>query len=415
MQIDVREVEPCKLAIHYVADAGDIFNKRVEILKAFKKAPVPGFRPGKASDDAIRLHYRSQIEESLKRALAEDAFHNTLFEKKIKPHGAPRFNSLLLVDGKFTCEFDLHTKPSFDLADYENIEMPRPHETETITSVTEKMLQELRIRFGEVAPYTEQDFVQLGDNVIVDYEGFIDGEKIDKLCSVGEMLTVGSSNMTQFDDNILGMALGDVREFDMVVPEVGLPSIAGKTVHLKVNLTMGSKTVPSALDDDLAIKLGKKTMDELRIFVAGSAAVSIQNRYKAQINEALANRLVADNQVDVPIWMSLSEAQYLAHNSKLDWATLADPDKEQFLTMAERNVKLSLILDKIRDLNPEAQMTDQEVFEVIKTNLVKTKVTQSLDEVIQQMNKTGYLQILFSRIRDEYAMDFVTKKIRIIE
>jgi len=136
---------------------------------------------------------------------------------------------------------------------------------------------------------------------------------------------------------------------------------------------------------------------------------------KAQINEALANRLVSDNKMDVPSWMSLSEAQYLAHNSKLDWTTLADPDKEQFLTMAERNVKLSLILDKIRDLNPEAQMTDQEVFEVIKSNLVKTKVTQSLDEVIQQMNKTGYLQILFSRIRDEYAMDFVTKKIRIIE
>ena len=44
-----------------------------------------------------------------------------------------------------------------------------------------------------------------------------------------------------------------------------------------------------------------------------------------------------------------------------------------------------------------------------------TKMTQSLDEVIQQMNKTGYLQILFSRIRDEYAMDHIVKSVRLIE
>lgn len=415
MQIEVKEVEPCKLSVNYTAGVEDIFNKRMDVLKAFKNAPVPGFRPGKASQEAIRMHYRSQIEDSVKRALAEDAFHNTLFEKKIKPHGPPRFDSIMLVDGKFSCDFLLHTKPVFELTAYSDLIIPKPHESRTLEEVTEQMLQEIRVRFGEVSPYAETDFVQQGDNVIVDYDGFIDGGKVDKLCAVGEMLTVGAGNLQQFDQNILGMSLGENREFDMIIPSEGLPSIAGKTVHLVVTLTMGSKTVPSPLDDSLATKLGKNSFAELREFVTGSAAVNIQNRFKAQVSEALSNRLVADNEINVPPWMSLSEAQYLAHNAKLDWATLTDQDKEQYLGLAERNVKLSLILDRIREDNPSAQMTDQEVFEVIKANLVKTKVTQSLDEVIQQMNKTGYLQILFARIRDEYTMDFVTKKVRFVE
>src|SRR5258706_10303001 len=107
MQITVKEIEPCKVLVNYEADTAQIVNKRAEVAKAFIKAPMKGFRPGHAPLEAIKLVYRKQIDESLKRALAEDALLDTTFEKKIKPHGAPRFNSMLLADGKFTCEFEL--------------------------------------------------------------------------------------------------------------------------------------------------------------------------------------------------------------------------------------------------------------------------------------------------------------------
>jgi len=415
MQIEITENEPCKLTVHYVADAAEILDKRGEILNHFKKAPVPGFRQGKASLDAIKVHYRTQIEDSLKRALAEDAYHNTLFEKKIKPHGPPRFNTLLLADGKFTCEFELHSKPNFELAPYTNFQIPKPHEPESEIVVGERILQEVRCKFGEAAPYTEEEFVQTGDSIIIDYEGFVDGEKVANLCATGEMLTVGNSNVSQFDDNILGMTLGETREFDVKVPEGSLPSLTGKNVHVKVTLVMGSKVTPCPLDETLAAKLGRKDMDEVREFVRGTATASIQNKYKAALANAVTSKLVADNKIDVPNWMSLSEAQYLAHNSQMDWNAIDDSDKERFLELAERNVKLSLILDKIREENPEAQLTDQEVFEVIKQNLAKTRIDKPLDEVIEQMNKTGYLQILFSRIRDEHTIDFINKTVQIIE
>lgn len=415
MKIEVTELEPCRLSVAYEANFLEISDKRAEVENAFKKAPVPGFRPGKSTPDAIRVHYRQQIDDSLKRALAEDAYHNTLFEKKLRPHGAPRFNSLLLDGGKFVCEFELHTKPDFELPSWKDLEVPKPHEPTDSVHLAEQMMQELRVRLGDVTPYTDGDFVQNGDNIILDYEGETDGQKIESLCAQGEMLTVGKSPMEGFDNNLLGMSLGETREFDFVAPPDGLPSLSGKTIHFKVTLSMGSKTVPCALDDEMAKKMGKADFAELQDFVNQAAFARTANMGKMALHEAVAKKLVAGAEISVPAWMSVSEAQYLAHQSQLDWNLMQDVDRERLIGMAEQNVKLALILDKIRESEPEAQLTDQEVFEIIKQNLANTKVNQSLDEVIQQMNKTGYLQILFSRIKDEHTMDFIVKSVKIIE
>lgn len=415
MQIEVKELEPCRLQIRYETDALAILNKRAEVINYFKKAPVPGFRPGKASTEAIKVHYRDQIEEALKRALAEDAYHETLFDKKLRAHGAPKFNTLSLGDGKFSCEFEMYTKPDFSLKEYKNMEIPKPAAQISANEMCERALQELRVRLGEVAPYLENDFVQVGDNVIINYTGVVDGEKSDSLSAEGEMLTVGSSPVPDFDNNLLGMTLGEVRSFNLLVPDTALPSYAGKKCTFEVTLVMGSKTIPCPLDDTLAVKAGKANYEELRTFVMGSATAKASEAGRMELIKAVSNKLVEDNKFDVPHWMTLSEAQYLAQRSNLDWNSIKDADKERLLEVSEKNVRLALILDKVREDEPEAQLTDQEVFNIVKSNLAKTKIEKPIDQVIEEMNKSGYMQILFSRIRDEYALDFLVKNIKIVE
>jgi FKBP-type peptidyl-prolyl cis-trans isomerase (trigger factor) len=125
--------------------------------------------------------------------------------------------------------------------------------------------------------------------------------------------------------------------------------------------------------------------------------------------------MVDENKFEVPQWASLSEAQYLAQQSHINWETSEDKDKERFLTIAEKNCKIALILDRIRDEEPEAQLSDQEVFDMIKQNIAKSKSDKSPDEIIQEANKSGYLQILFSRIKDEHTLDFIVKSVTILE
>jgi len=416
MQIEVKEIEPCKLSVHYEANAEQILNKRAEVFQAFKKAPVPGFRPGKVAPEAIKMHYKNQIEEALKRGLAEDAYHNTLFEKKLRAHGAPRFTTLSLIGGKFSCDFDLHTKPDFELAPYHKLNVPKPHSPLSQSDIAEKMLQEVRVRLGEHTPYSDTDFVQMTDNVIVDYEGSVDGVKVEALTATGEMLNVGTSQLPAFDENLLGMTVGETREFSLVAPANSLPSLAGKLVTFKVTLTIGSKNTPAALDDSLAVKLGKKDYNELREFVTANAGAQVINTGKSALNGSITAKLVEDNKIDVPNWLALSEAQYLAHHSKMDWNTISDADKDKLLIMAEKNVKLSLVLDKIRETEPDAQLSDNEVLNIIKHNMSKTKLqSSSFDDAIKEMTRTGYLQVLFSRIKDEYTLDYIVKSAIITE
>jgi len=415
MDITITELEQNKLLINYSTGAEDILNARSRVLAEFKNAPVKGFRKGHASIEAIKVYYRTQIEDSVKRLMAEDSYHNTIGEKKLRPFGAPRFNSLSLDGGKFTCEFELFTKPDFDLAEFHNLEIPKPQHDENADSVAEAMLQDLRVRLGDVSPYSEDDFVQMGDNVIVDYDWFLDGEKIDNLSAINESLVVGNSQLPVFDSNLLGMKSGETKEFYMVVPDGALPSLVGKTVQIKVTLNIGSRNAPAALDDELAKKVGKNNFTELRDVVYANAAAKVAHDFQVKVNNAVASRLLSDNTVAVPSWLSLSEAQYLVSQAKLDWNTMIDVDKERYLSMAEQNVKLSLILDRIRDEEPETQLSDQEVFEIIKRNLANTKVKTSIDDVIKEMNRTGYMQILFSRVRDEYTLDVVIKSAKIIE
>ena len=194
-----------------------------------------------------------------------------------------------------------------------------------------------------------------------------------------------------------------------------MPSLAGKIVHFKVTVNMGSKTKLCPLDDSLALKMGKNNFSELKELVHAAAMSRKVLTDKASLNESITNHLVHNNNFSVPNWLTLSEAKYLVHNAKMNWDTMPDLDKEKYLEVAENNVKLSLILDKVRELEPEAQLTDQEVFEVIKQNLAKTTRIEDIDNKIKEMNKSGYISILFSRIKDEYALDFIAKNVKLID
>jgi trigger factor len=414
MQIQINETAPCELMIHYEAGSEQIDTKMAEVLKSFEKAPVRGFRPGsKPSLDAIKMQYRQQINEALKRALAEQAFHDALFEHDIKPLGTPNFTSLSLLANKFSCSFSLRKKPDFELQPYKGLTVPKQPMSQSINDMAQQMMQELRVKCGDVVPFTADDTVQMGDSIVIDYQAF-DGEKsLDSLNGTQQALTVGKIGLANFDDALLGMKLDEERSFDVLIPEGGLPSLVGKNIKFVVKLFGAFKTTPCPLNDELAVRLGQKDYQALFDAITASASNQHTEALRNAHLKQLTAHLVADNQIMVPDWLSLSEAQYLVASSQLQWDALPVEDKERFLQAAEGNVKLSLILDKIREVEPEAQLSDYEVLEMIKQNAAKTG--QDPNQMLEELNKNGAITILASRIRDEYTLDFVLKNTNITE
>lgn len=415
MRIEVQEVEYCKLNVLYEADPDQVENKRTEVLQYFKDAPVPGNRKGRASENAIRIYYYSQIEEALKQAMAEFAFHDACAQKDIKVFGTPQFSDVLLKRNNFSCSFSINKKPEFELAPYKEMEIPKQHTNFDLTSQVELILDNLRNRFGESTPYGEDDVVEMKDIIIIDCDTF-DGEtKIESASGQGQIITVGTSGLDDLDQNLLGMKLNESRTIMIKAPETSLPSLAGKTIKVVVSLIMGSKVVPMPLNDELAKKAGKQDFDDLRGYVAGLAQAKQQETERQAIVEQIMLKLVAANDIKVPSFLVESEARHLAHNVNSQWETMVDADREEFLKMAEKNVKLSLILSKIRENEPEAQLSDQEVLATIEQNLGKTKDPQEVDKMMMELNQSGKLPVLAARIRDEFTFDFLVKNSKIVE
>jgi FKBP-type peptidyl-prolyl cis-trans isomerase (trigger factor) len=259
----------------------------------------------------------------------------------------------------------------------------------------------------------------MADNATVDYDVYDDADdtntKIEALSAKAQLFTVGRSKLEGFDANIIGMKIGDTKEFVLKIPDIGLPSVAGKSLKFVATLIGGSKIKPNPLDDSLAVKIGKKDFQELQTFANEFASSKLQEQMRTAQISTLSTRLVANHEIKVPDWLTLSEAQYLVAGAKVEWNTLPEIDQAQYLKMAENNVKLAMVLDKIRETEPETQLADQEVIEMIRRMVVSMGKGDEIDQYMAELNKSGQLVVLSARIRDEYALDFLVKNTKWIE
>lgn len=417
--LEVNEIDYCKLSVTYETDIVKINEKRNEVIFEFRDAKVPGFRPGKASIEAIKIKFKKQIEDRLRQALAEDAYHTAVHEKGFEPLGAPQFNKANLTSQKFDCEFTINTKPTFELAKYKEFELPKPEQTMSVLDLSEKMLQQLRLQNGVSLPFTEDNFIQNGDSIILDYEVMVDGVAAPELSGVKEVIKVGQSPVPEFDDNLLGMKNGETRSFEFAAPDKAPEQYRGKKLHFTVTLAMGSKHEAAPLDDELAKKLDFKDLEDLRVNVNTMAGSRVQE-YEAQaIGQQIQKRLAENHDFKLPDWLIIAEAKMQAKNSKQDWETISDEEKELILKRSESAVRLSFILEKIRDKEPEAQLSDEETIGIIRDNLSKmiqnNKSDQDVDTTLKNMSQSGMLPMLVGRVRDENTMQFLIKTSKVIE
>lgn len=413
MLIEVKEIEKCRLDVLFESDPEQLASKTSEVVSYFGSQPIPGFRTGKATLEDVKKHFRKKIQEMVKSEMAQHAYHTVIAEKNLKPFGQPQFSEIDLKDEKFKCRFLLNSIPDVTLKEYKNLNIPKgtfPDLTET----SEKLLQELRVRNGNTIPFTEDDFIQEGDSAIVNYTGIVTGDVEPTVHVDAEVFVVGQSPIPNFNENMLGMKIGERREFTALIPvESGNLALVGKELKFNVELAMASKTEPCPLDDSLAEKLGAKNLEEVRGIVSGIASARIKELEKNYLNSQVTAQLIANHEVDVPTWLSDYEAQLLAKRNQYEWNQVSEEQKAEFIKLADKNIKLSVILDKIREAEPEAQMTDEEVLLAIKNNILENKKSSSEfhnksdDEILQNVVKSGYLPILIATLRDEYTIDFI--------
>lgn len=413
MNINIKEIEYCKLEVNCSCDYSAFKSKREEVVQGFSSLPVPGYRKGKADELAIRTHYRKDINNSLKRVLAEQAFTDAVVDNKIKAIGTPNFTKVDLDDKNFSCQFVLFTAPEFSLGQYKGLEIPKvPAETSAL-DLASQTLQTLRMQHASNVPFTADDFVQSGDSVIVDYDLFVDGKKMEDFCVKGETLVAGATKFPEFDNGVLGLKIGESCQFEIVAPDAAPEALKGKKINFDLKIINGAKSVPASVDDELAKKCDFASLDELQAAINTNANAKIQEQERNKLVEAVSHKLVDAHEIKVPSFLIDAESEQLAKS--FGQTSVPEEQKEMYRKAAEKNVKLSLILSKIKEEEPEAQLSEEEKINLIKNRLTNSGQQVNFQELLQKMDAAGYLSMLASRLQDEYVLDFVVKQSKIIE
>ena len=418
MAFQCNELEYCKLNVHYTVE-GDVVRDQIDdTVRRLQKSnvKVPGSRPGRATELAIRVHLKEHIEKTVKSDLVAKAYDEILYETKMKPIGYPQILNSELDGNRFLCDLLFLKKPDFELKEYKGFEIPRPHQGENVEQMTERLLQQLREFHGDVIPYSDTDFVQPGDQVTMDIKCECEGQQVDGLTREGFMYQVGGQMLPGFSDNLLGMKAGEDRQFELTLDGSAGEEFVNKTGSFLVTVHMGTKKIPCPLNDELATKAGFPSLGELQKAATGRASSNLQTSEKQQLGQQVISRLVANHDFQVPAWLVTMEAQRLAADNKINWEELKDESKEFISQQAEQQVKLSLILDSVRDAEPDVSFSNMELLGGIKSKLMAQGYDErSAEGVIKNGEKTGALYGMMAQLRDDVTLQWLLDQCKIVD
>ena len=440
MTIEFEELEYCKIRVKYVADSGLVLEKRSEALESIKKTnpKVRGFRQEAKSSNAkrngknktktskgdtfkrayetsLKIQYHKYIEEQVKKQLIAEAYDDALYETKMKPLSYPQINYSNLYKNGFECEMVFMKKPDFELIQYKGFEIPNPHQDETPIMRAEKMIQALRERHGETMLYGENDFLQEGDSVTMDVRSICEEKEVKSLTRDGLSYVVGQNTFKEFDHNLYGMKPGDIRAFDIVFSDGKeiIDEVRSKRVTFTVTLHAGTKKVLAVLDDTFAQKLGYGDFQKMHMEAISTASSQLEKHRKQLVVNQLLGRILGKHDFKIPQWFVLMESQNAVREFGGNWSDMKESEIDIINKQSINKLKLSMILDSIRDAEPEAVFSEEEIINTLRHNIKANGGNP--DEVLSSAQRDGSIIGLIAKLKDEATIQWLVEQSSIID
>lgn len=340
--------------------------------RAFKKIRgrlnVPGFRKGKVPRKLFNKMYGEE-------ALYEDALNDLLpraYQKALAQLededfelvGEPSIDiKSMEKDADWEIIAEVPLKPEVTLGDYKNIEVTKQDRTVTDEDVADE-LESRRQRAVELA--LKDDAAEEGDTVVIDFEGYKDGEKFDGGSAENHSLELGSGQFIPgFEDQLIGAKSGDEKDVEVTFPEeYGAEELAGQDVVFKVVVhEVKEKRVPE-LDDEFAKDVDDEveTLDELKDKIrqqlekskdrAATEATDDEAIQKAVENAEVPEipEAMIDEEVDRQFNLFINNLQQQGISKDQYMSMIGTSEQElrnQFRNEADFNVKTNLVLEAI--------------------------------------------------------------------
>ena len=378
------EKKDSKTASFQVEVDANEFDKAV--TEAFNKnkssISIPGFRKGKAPRAVVEGMYGSDVfYQDAIDALLAPAYEHGYDNCGLRIIGKPAVSNMDLSDDKvLTFTFDVELYPEVTLGEYKNLSAAK--ETFVITEEdVDGQINGVRKRNGRVIDLERE--AQMGDTADIDFVGTLDGVAFDGGSAEGYELELGSNTFVPgFEEQIVGMNIGDVKDINITFPEDYTPEMAGKDVVFKVTLNGLSKTELPELDDDFVQDVSEfNTVEEYRADTRKDMERVMQEQMDAKWRTAIMTQACNNMTVEIPESMMEEKIDELIRSYAANFG-LTDPkmttddiknmmglDEEAINATirpaAEYQIKQELLLDAIVTAE-NIEITDEELEDYIK-------------------------------------------------
>lgn len=272
-------------------------------LRRFQKdAQLKGFRPGKAPIEMIREVYGQRAVAEAVENVVGRSFHEATQEHKVRPYNYPEFEfdpPTLGQDFSFTAHFE--TLPSIEKVAYEGLVLEKDKPVVTDEDV-DKVILNFRKRAATYVEIEENRGAQKDDHVEFDFDGSIDGAKMDKGSAKNFKLQLGSGQLIpDFEAALIGFKKGENRPIKVKFPlDYGEQSLAGKEAEFQINFHKILKEVLGDFSEDTLKALGVESESAFREKTRQDLINSQSKRIKDELRERVFEKLVEKNPIEVP-------------------------------------------------------------------------------------------------------------------
>lgn len=428
MEITQTNSDGLKRTLKVVIGAGELnqrFAQRVDAVK--DSVQLKGFRKGKVPAAHIKKVYgRSLMAEVLEETVRETS-SKALADRKERPALQPdiklpedKDEIERVIDGKADLAYSMTFEviPEIPVADLSGIKLERLT-ADVDDAARDKALTALAERS---VSYVAEDgrAATDKDRVIVDFVGKIDGEPFEGGTAEGAGVVVGAGNFIPgFEDGIRGAKAGDERMVTAKFPdEYPVQTLAGKEATFDVKVKAVEAPKVPAIDDELAKSLGIEDLAKLKEVVSDQIKRGYDDASRTKLKRELLDALEKAHTFELPptlvetefnqIWTQLTNSMKAQNRAFPDEGKSEDEVKAEYRKIAERRVRLGLVIGEIGEKN-EITVSQDELRRALIEQARRYPGQEKM--VYEYFEKTpGALAELRAPIFEDKVVDFILDK-----
>ena len=378
---------------------------------------IPGFRKGKAPRAVVEGMYGKDVfyQDALDE-LAPKAFEQGVKESELRFVGAPSISDVNVTDERTAVfSFTVTLYPEVTLGQYKGIEASRESVVVSDEDVNAEVESARKRNARKVSVERE---AQMGDTANIDFDGYLNGERFDGGKAEGYDLELGSNSFVPgFEEQIVGMQIGEEKDLDITFPEEYVEELAGKAVVFKVKLNSLTVSELPELDDEFAKDVSEfDTLDEYKADIRANIEKRRQDEAEDKVRSEIMHKAAENMTVDIPEVMVQEKVEEILRNYAANFGLNSrDMEYAQLLQMmgldentvnvsirpgAQVQVKNDLLIEAVIKAE-NIEVSDEEVEESL------TKVAESIQAQPEEVKNYFGLEFLAGERKKEKATNLI--------